>query len=140
VSALPLGTVGVASPTATPLAIPPLTGRLMPGTGYCIVLTVSGGAKVLVGRWVNNGKAGESIVRHVVRDATWSTEPFIVPMGLFGDAALTTTIATEVVDSVSMTLTGRDGMAHAGSACVSNQSLVEEPWLGVVATEVGRGP
>jgi len=122
--------------TTTSVAIPAVATRLPPGTGFCVVLSVTGTSSLgIVGAWASASGAQRSVVfRHTAAN-TWSDLPAVIPMGLYGDKTITTTQATNVTTQIAMTLTGQDGVAHVASACPLSQVLAEDPWLGVVPNE-----
>jgi hypothetical protein len=122
--------------TTTSVAIPPVATRLPPGTGYCVVLSVTGsGSLGIVGAWASAIGAHRGVIfRHLATDP-WTNLPAVIPMGVYGDFTLTTTEATDVTTQVSMALTGGDGVEHISSACPTSQVMAEDPWLGVVPDE-----
>jgi Prokaryotic N-terminal methylation motif len=122
--------------TTTSIAIPPVATRLPPGTGYSLVLSVTGITTVaIVGAWTNAAGAQPGVIFRSTAGGAWVDKASVVPMGVFGDSTLTTTVASTVTTQVGITLTDSSGATHFGSACPSSQVLAEDPWLGVVPNE-----
>ncbi len=134
---LDLTTAIYAAPaTTTSIAIPAINALLPPGTGYCVVLSVTGTGSIgIVGAWVSPTGAQRSVAFRQNAAAAWADQAKIIPMGIYGDATITTTVATDVTTQISMSLVSSEGVEHIASACPSSQVLAEDPWLGVVPNE-----
>ncbi|HTE04693.1 MAG TPA: hypothetical protein VK824_00750 [Planctomycetota bacterium] len=127
--------------TTISIGIPAVATRLPPGIGYTLVLSVTAPSSVaIVGAWASGSGAQPGVVLRSSAGGAWVDQTTVVPMSVWGDSRLTTTLSSTVTTAVGMTLTDSSGVVHLGSACPSSQVLAEDPWLGVIPNETPALP
>jgi len=147
-SALPVGVVLAsppavprtlyAAPTATaPMAVPALAQPLEPGVAYTLTLDVSAGATLIISHYPGAARTDQM---YKPAAGAWTALSSTIPFVLRGNAACTSTVASDVTTQVRTTMQSTAGGTYVGSACVYSQVLAEDPWLGVVSGELPAGP
>lgn len=119
------------------LSVTGIASSLSPGTGYAVVLSATGDAKLVTEARPEYPDASKDDV--ALHDGSAGSGffkiPLAVPFTVSGPYTLSGSVDTEVVATVSIQLAVTGKALQVRSATLIGQSLSEDPWSGVVPGE-----
>lgn len=140
-SSLPLAEAdgsGYEPPSATTaISLSGFASSLVPGRGYTLLFAPTGDAEAVFKARTAfpNSLSDDVAVKDPIPGSSYVKLPLVVPYSLSGPFSITTTVDTPVVSSVSITIVPDIRPSQTRSASLLSQTVVEDPWYGVVPGE-----
>ncbi len=128
----------LAPTTDLPISLSSMGVQLEPGAGYAIVMNLGNGELVLNSHMIF-GAGDDDDTAVALNHGAFAVQARRVPFSLSGSVDSTTTILSQEITRISITLVPDGRPVQTRSAALLNQVLSDDPWLGSVAGEEAPG-
>ncbi len=121
---------------AVPIDLGSLGVKIQPGRAYSVVLAVQGDRSIVVNTIPNAAAERSGVAYQLSHAGVFESKAISLPCTIQGTRSYTQTRSVPVITRVTLDADLVDGRTIAGSAIVTGQTAVRNPWLGAVPGEM----